>query len=201
MLEKYYKEAIQDAIDSLKDDGVIIIPTDTVYGLAALSSSKVAIERIYQIKNRDREKLLPVIVNSYKMLKTVIDIDDNTINKLASFFPGAVTIIAKRNKLFDYFDAPTVAVRMIESPLVDKLIDSVGQPLALTSANISTQGNVSDPMELMEMFDGCIDCIFLAGKVKNQESTMVEILDNGELVLVREGKIPFEKILKEYNND
>ena len=50
MLEKYYKEAIQDAIDSLKDDGVIIIPTDTVYGLAALSSSKVAIERIYQIK-------------------------------------------------------------------------------------------------------------------------------------------------------
>ena len=48
MLEKYYKNAIDDAINSLKDDGVIILPTDTVYGLAALSSSKVAIERIYR---------------------------------------------------------------------------------------------------------------------------------------------------------
>ena len=200
MIEKYYKQAIEDAIASLKDDGVIIIPTDTVYGLAALSSSKVAVERIFEIKNRDKSKLLPVIVNSYKMLKTVVEIDDETINKISSFFPGAVTIVAKRNQNFDYYNADTVAVRMIDSPLVNELIDHVNEPLALTSANISTQGNVVNPMDLLDMFDGCIDCIFLDGKSKGYESTMIRISDNGELSLLREGKVSFEKILKEYNN-
>ena len=201
MLEKYYKEAIEDAINSLNDDGVIIIPTDTIYGFAALSSSKVAIERIYQIKNRDTNKLLPVIVNSYKMLKSVVDLSDDVIKRISSFFPGAVTIVAKRNKDFDYFNADTVAVRMIESPLINKLIESVGVPLALTSANISNEANISDPMELIEMFDGCIDCIFLDGKVKNIESTIIEISQNGEVKLLREGKISFDKIFKEYHND
>ena len=200
MLEKYYKQAIDDAIESLKDNGVIIIPTDTVYGLACLSSSNEAIERIYEIKNRDRSKLLPVIVNSYSMLKNVININEEVLNRVSTFFPGAVTIVAKRNKTFNYFNADTIAVRMIDSPLVNTLIESVHEPLALTSANISTKDNIVDPMELIELFDGCIDCIFLDGKIKNQESTIIEILENNELKLLREGKVSFAKISKEYNN-
>lgn len=200
MLDKYYKEAINDAINSLKDDGVIIIPTDTVYGLAALASSKDGINRIYEIKNRDKSKLLPVIVNSYKMLEKILDVDITRVKRLEKYFPGALTIVGKRRADFDYYDAPTIAVRMIDSPLVNKIIDSVNEPLALTSANISNSSNITDPMELLEIFDGAIDCIFLDGKVKNQVSTIVEILDNGEIKLIREGKIEFEKILKEYNN-
>ena len=200
MLDKYYKQAIDDAIEALKNDGVIIIPTDTLYGLAALASSKVAIERIYDMKNREKSKLLPLMVNSYQMLKKVVEIDEETIKKISSFFPGAVTIVAKRNKEFDYYNADTIAVRMIESPLVNKLIESVNEPLALTSANISTKENILDPMKLIDLFDGYIDCIFLDGKMKNQESTIIEILDNKELKLLREGKVSFDKILKEYNN-
>lgn len=200
MLDKYYNEAIIDAIESLKDDGVIIVPTDTVYGLATLSSSEIAIEKIYEMKKRSKNKPLPIIVNSYKMLKGVIKIDDDTINKIASFFPGCVTIVAKRNPDFKYFDAKTVAVRMIDSPLINKLIESVNEPLTLTSANISSKGNVTDPMELIELFDGAIDCMFMDGRAKNYESTIIEILENKEIKLLREGKVSFEKILKEYNN-
>ena len=56
MLEKYYESALEDAKNSLLDDGVIIIPTDTIYGLACLCSSKVAIERIYDMKKRGKNK-------------------------------------------------------------------------------------------------------------------------------------------------
>ena len=201
MLDKYYQSAIEDAKTSLLDNGVIVVPTDTVYGLATLSSSKEGINRIYEIKNRDKSKLLPIVVNSYKMLMSVIDIDMDYIKKLSLFFPGSLTIVCKRNPSFDYFDAKTIAVRMIDTPLVNKIIESVNEPLALTSANISNEGNVSDPMELLDIFDGVVDCVFLDGKVKNIESTIVEILDDGNLKLIREGKIPFSKIVKEYNHE
>lgn len=201
MLDKYYTQAIDDAIESLKNDGVIIVPTDTLYGLAALSTSDVAINRIYQIKNRNKDKPLPLVVNSYKMLKSVINIDDSVLEKLKRFFPGALTIVAKRNDNFNYYNANTIAVRMIDLPLINKLIESVGAPLALTSANISNEDNISDPVKLIELFDGYIDCMFLDGKIKNCESTIIEITNDNDILLIREGKIPFDKILKEYNND
>ena len=199
MLDKYYDKAILDATNSLLDNGVIVVPTDTVYGLACLSSSKEGIERIYQIKNRDKDKPLPIIVDSYKMLKKVIDVDFNIIEKLSKFYPGALTIVCKKREDFDYFEAKTVAVRMIKNPLVNKIIESVNEPLVLTSANISDEENITNPFDLLEVFDGVVDCVFIDNNVKGVESTIVEILDDGSLRLLRDGKIPFEKIEKEYN--
>lgn len=201
MLDKYYDKAILDAKESLLDDGVIVVPTDTVYGLACLCSSKIGVERIYQIKNRDKSKPLPVIVNSYKMLQEVVDVDMSIIEKLSKFFPGALTIVCKKNENFDYYDTKTVAVRMVDTPLINKIIESVGEPLALTSANISNNDNIINPFDLLEVFDGVVDCVFIDNSVKGVESTIVEMLDDGSLKLLREGKIPFEKIVKGYRND
>ena len=137
MLEKYYKNALEDAKNSLLDDGVIIVPTDTIYGLACLSSSKVAIDRIYDMKQRGRDKPLPLIVDTYDRLLKVVDVDLNVVKKLSKYFPGPVTLVCKRNPDFDFFDAETVAVRMVNVPLVNKIIESVDAPLCLTSANLS----------------------------------------------------------------
>ena len=201
MLEKYYENALADARSSLLDDGVIIIPTDTVYGLACLASSKAGIERIYSMKKRDKSKALPIIVNSFNMFEDVADVDLKNVKRLSKYFPGALTIVCKRKESFDYYDAKTIAIRMVETPLVNKIIESVGEPLALTSANISNKENIVDPMELVDLFDGYIDCVFLDGKCKNVESTIIKINDDGSLTLLREGKIKFENILKEYTNN
>lgn len=200
MLEKYYKNALEDAKNSLLDDGVIIVPTDTIYGLACLSSSKVAIDRIYDMKQRGRDKPLPLIVDTYDRLLKVADVDLNVVKKLSKYFPGPVTLVCKRNPDFDFFDAETVAVRMVNVPLVNKIIESVDAPLCLTSANLSNEENITDPMEIIELFDGYIDCVFLDGKCKNSESTIVKINDDNSLTLLREGKVKFENILKEYDN-
>ena len=201
MLEKYYENALNDAKESLLNDGVIIIPTDTVYGLACLSNSSVAIDRIYEMKKRNKDKELPIIVNSYKMLTDVISVDVELVKKLSKYFPGPLTLVCKRNPSFDYFDAETVAVRMLDVPLVNKIIESVNTPLCLTSANISNEENICDPIELVDMFDGYIDCVFLDGKCKKVESTIVKINEDNSLTLLREGKISFDNILKEYQND
>ncbi len=200
MLEKYYKNALEDAKNSLLEDGVIIVPTDTIYGLACLSSSKVAIDRIYDMKQRGRDKPLPLIVDTYDRLLKVADVDLNVVKKLSKYFPGPVTLVCKRNPDFDFFDAETVAVRMVNVPLVNKIIESVDAPLCLTSANLSNEENITDPMEIIELFDGYIDCVFLDGKCKNSESTIVKINDDNSLTLLREGKVKFENILKEYDN-
>lgn len=200
MLEKYYKNALEDAKNSLLEDGVIIVPTDTIYGLACLSSSKVAIDRIYDMKQRGRDKPLPLIVDTYDRLLKVVDVDLNVVKKLSKYFPGPVTLVCKRNPDFDFFDAETVAVRMVNVPLVNKIIESVDAPLCLTSANLSNEENITDPMEIIELFDGYIDCVFLDGKCKNSESTIVKINDDNSLTLLREGKVKFENILKEYDN-
>lgn len=200
MLEKYYESALEDAKNSLLDDGVIIIPTDTIYGLACLCTSKVAIERIYDMKKRGREKPLPLIVDTYDRLLSVIDVDLSVINRLSKYFPGPLTIVCKINPKFDYFGAETVAIRMVNVPLVNKIIESVDSPLCLTSANLSNKENITDPMEIIELFDGYIDCVFLDGKCKNSESTIVKINDDNSLTLLREGKVKFENVLKEYNN-
>ncbi|MBR3890773.1 MAG: threonylcarbamoyl-AMP synthase [Bacilli bacterium] len=200
MLEKYYKNALEDAKNSLLEDGVIIVPTDTIYGLACLSSSKVAIDRIYDMKQRGRDKPLPLIVDTYDRLLKVADVDLNVVKKLSKYFPGPVTLVCKRNPDFDFFDAETVAVRMVNIPLVNKIIESVDAPLCLTSANLSNEENITDPMEIIELFDGYIDCVFLDGKCKNSESTIVKINDDNSLTLLREGKVKFENILKEYDN-
>ena len=86
MLEKYYKNALEDAKNSLLEDGVIIVPTDTIYGLACLSSSKVAIDRIYDMKQRGRDKPLPLIVDTYDRLLKVADVDLNVVKKLSKYF-------------------------------------------------------------------------------------------------------------------
>ena len=200
MLEKYYKNALEDAKNSLLEDGVIIVPTDTIYGLACLSSSKVAIDRIYDMKQRGRDKPLPLIVDTFDRLLKVADVDLNVVKKLSKYFPGPVTLVCKRNPDFDFFDAETVAVRMVNVPLVNKIIESVDAPLCLTSANLSNEENITDPMEIIELFDGYIDCVFLDGKCKNSESTIVKINDDNSLTLLREGKVKFENILKEYDN-
>ena len=201
MLDKYYDNAIKDAVSSLKNEGIIIIPTDTVYGLAALSSSKEAIERIYLAKGRDKNKLLPLIVNSYDMLLRVLDINIDYVKKLSKFYPGPLTLVGKRNPNFDYYNSATVAVRMINLALVNKIISEVNEPLALTSANISNTGNVSDPSELLDIFDGYVECAFFGGNLSNEASTIVEIDENGNLKLIREGKIPFLKVKEEYERN
>lgn len=190
--EEYNKKIIDDAVNVLNDDGVIIVPTDTVYGLAVKSSSGAAIKKIYSIKKRDFDKRLPIIVDSYERLLEICDVDIENIQRLHAFFPGKLTLVLKKKNSED-----TIAVRMINNEIINEIIKSLDCPLCLTSANVSGNKTSNDISTLIDEFDGKVDMIIMGNKIGKVSSTIVELKGN-ELVLIREGTVLFEEIKKIY---
>lgn len=186
--EDYNNKIIDDAVEALENDGVIVIPTDTVYGFAVDSRSSLAIDKVYEIKKRNLEKKLPIIVDTYERLYSLCEVSKEDLKKLHPYYPGKLTLILKKKGSSD-----TVAVRMINNEIVNKIISKLNSPLMLTSANISGKKVSDDIMDILEEFDGKIDMVIMGNKITNVSSTIVELID-GKLTLIREGAIPFEEI-------
>jgi len=190
--EEYNEKIIDDAVAILNDDGVIIVPTDTVYGLAIRSDSEIAMKKIYAIKKRNLNKKLPVIVDTYERLLSLCDIEIDVIRRLHPFFPGKLTLVLKRK-----YSDETIAVRMIHNEIINRIIEKLDCALMLTSANVSGNNTSNDISDLIDEFDGKVDMIIMGDKVGKVSSTIVEI-ENNELKLIREGEISFEKIKEVY---
>lgn len=186
--QDYNEKIINDAVEVLKNDGIIVIPTDTVYGMAVSTNSDIGLTKLYEIKKRNLSKKIPVIVDTYDRLMKMCDIDITTIKKLHPFFPGKLTIILNKRD-----SQETIAVRMINNEIINKIIYKLNCPLFLTSANISGQKECDDILDIIELFDGKIDMIIMGNKLSNKCSTIVKIEKNN-LTLIREGAIPFEEI-------
>lgn len=191
--QDFNEKIINDAVSILKEDGVIVIPTDTVYGLACSGNSEIGVNKIYNIKKRNFNKKLPIIVDTYDRLMDLCEVDKDSLRKLKEFFPGELTIILKKKN-----SEETKAVRMINNEIINKIIERLDCFLYLTSANVSGDEPVSDISNLMKEFDGKVDMIIMGSKMSKVSSTIVD-LTRKELKLVREGNIKFSKILEVYN--
>lgn len=190
--QDYNNKIIDDAVSILNDDGIIVVPTDTVYGLAVRSDSEVAINKVFEVKKRDFSKKLPYIVDTYKRLKELCEITDDVLKRIQPFFPGKLTVVLKKKNSDD-----TIAVRMIDNEIINRIIDKIDCPLLLTSANISDEEVSDDIMKIVDIFDGKIDMIIMGNKVGKVSSTIVD-LSEGDIKLIREGSISFDKIRKYY---
>ena len=190
--EEYNNKIIDDAVEILNDDGVIIVPTDTVYGLAVKCDSKKAIEKVYEIKKRNFNKQLPIIVDTYERLLSICDVKIDEIKKFHEFFPGKLTLVLKKK-----YGEGTIAVRMINSEIINKIIEKLNCALMLTSANISDKETSDDISILIDEFDGKVDMIIMGNKVGKVSSTIVELKEN-KVGLIREGCIPFKDIEEAY---
>lgn len=186
--EDYNNKIIDDAVEILNDDGVIIVPTDTVYGLAVSSKSETAINKIYSIKNRNFDKRLPIVVDTYERLMNVCEINKDTLKKLQPFYPGKITLVLKKKN-----SEETVAVRMINNEIINKIIEKLDCPLCLTSANVSNKETSDDIMEIIDEFDGMADMVIMGNKTSKVCSTIID-LTKDNVKLLREGAVPFESI-------
>lgn len=193
-------EEIERATDVILKGGVVLLPTDTVYGLSANVFDDTAVEKIYQIKNRPSEKALPVLISDYTDLLKVAEIPSRLEGRLIeAFFPGPLTIVLKKKKglnLRAFSGLSTVAVRMPDSEMVRNLISEVGTPLATTSANLSGEpatvnlGEISD--EILDKVDFILDS---NDKLSGTASTIVQVIDD-KIEILREGAISREDIEK-----
>ena len=190
---------IDKICDVINNKGLVITPTDTVYGIMADAMDEDAIRGVYNIKKRGYNKPLIILVDSFEMLSQYTEEISEMERKLMNrFWPGLVTFILKKNdKISNLITAGNnkVCVRIPDNNDLLEIIRRLKRPVVSTSANI-TETPVITSIEMLEadIVDN-IDYIEDGGYLDNQSSTIVKINDN-ELVILREGKIADE--LKEY---
>ena len=177
----------------LKKEGLVILPTDTLYGIIASALSKKAVEKIYKIKGRDENKPFIVLINSESQL----NLFDIKLNKLQSgtlirFWPGKVSLILPcplPKWAYIHRGEKSIAFRMIgrRNKHLFNLIDKIG-PLVAPSVNIQGEKPAETIVEAKKYFGNQIHLYINNGKRKSNPSTLVKFSDR-ELVVLRQGDV------------
>ena len=171
----------------LKEGGVAVIPTDTLYGLVASAFNKKAIERIYKIKNRDKSKPLIVLISSVSQLK-----DFGIKGDFAKIFQPKVSVLLEcKSPKFKYIHRGTgeIAFRLTSkrNKNLYYLISKVG-PIVAPSANRESEKPAETIKEAKEYFNSSVDCYIDGGRKIGEPSTLIRI-KNGEIEILRQGRI------------
>ena len=185
---------IKEAAGIIKRGGVLIFPTETVYGVGADAFNEKACRRIYEIKNRPAHKPLIVLISYIKDVDRVAsDVPDEARNLMEKYWPGPLSIILKKNEdLPDVVTAgtDTVAVRLTSNEVLRKIISEAECPIVAPSANISGKPFNVRAKDTVQDFEGLVDMIVEDdGSVSGVESTIVYMC-GGHHKLIREGAIP-----------
>ncbi|MBU8902822.1 MAG: threonylcarbamoyl-AMP synthase [Victivallales bacterium] len=179
-------EIIDCCVAGLNRPGaVLLLPTETVYGLVCRWDDKVAIERIYELKGREKAKPLALFADSVETLKKFELYLNKNAEKLAGkLCPGALTIVVPTPA------GDTLGFRIPDHPFVLELLKKLSYPLASTSANRSGEANALDVDAALAMLDGEADVVIDGGTIPpdRQASTVVMALDD-ELKILRQGTI------------
>lgn len=134
-------EKIKMVAKKINEGGIVIFPTDTVYGIGVNPFNLEAVNKVYEIKKRPKEKPLSLLISDLSMIDEIaVDVTKKERKIIEAFFPGPLTIILKKSHKLPKFvtsGKDTVGVRMPKNEVALKLISEVGKPLATPSANIS----------------------------------------------------------------
>ena len=196
-------EAIPRAIQVLQEGGLIAIPTDTVYGVAAPAMNQMGIDRLFKAKRREMQKAIAVLIGSLDQLDTVAFETKQMAAVLAkTFWPGALTIIMQKHPSLPGNISPdqTIGVRMPDHSFSLSLLEKTG-PLATTSANISGRANPLTAREVNDQLGKQIELI-IDGKCaeKPVPSTVVDCTGSQPIIL-RQGLISKERLMNAFSSE
>ena len=196
-VKRYKENEIDELVRILKNDGVISVPTDTVYGVCACMNSEKAHDKLVIVKNRPKNKLFPIMCADEEQIKSIAIVDDKAEKIIKAFMPGPITLILKKNyNLPDYINNgnDTIAVRMATSRILEDLIRKVGSPLFMSSANQSGEKTCTSLDEIEKacpLLDGMLEGSVTFGK----GSTILDC-SSGDIKILRQGPILKEQIDK-----
>ena len=191
-------EAIKDAASVIKKGGLVLFPTETVYGIGANGLDENAVKNIFIAKGRAQDNPLILHVSSFDMVEEIAsDITELEYKLMDAFWPGPFTIILKKKDIVPNVvtgGLDTVAVRMPENIVANKLIEYAALPIAAPSANISGKPSGTCLEDILDELGPKMDYIIDGGKCAvGIESTVVKV--EGENVrILRPGKVTKEDI-------
>lgn len=204
-MKRYTQSELDELADILKHDGVISVPTDTVYGICARINSVTAYNNLISIKNRPSDKSFPVMCVDEEQIKSIAIVDEKAKRLIHAFMPGPVTLVLnKRPEAFSYINnagsrtTSELAVRMAPSKVLEKLIYKVECPIFMTSANESGKSTCTSLDDIEKTFpnlDGMLE-----GDVSFGEASTIIDCTLDDIKIQRQGPISLEQIMEVLEN-
>ena len=176
-------DIIERAVTVLSHDGLVIYPTDTLYGLGADAFSIEAIEKVYDAKKRDLAKPISIAVSDFEMLAAVSRIDVPMQDFIERFLPGPVTVVVPARKTIPEIltgGTGTIGIRIPAHGIARQVIEEFDAPITATSANLSGGKDPQTPDECTVPHDLLID----GGRLPGTPSTVVDLVTR---TIVRRG--------------
>jgi len=187
-------------ITVLKKGGLVIFPSDTVYGLLADATNEQAVKKLIQFKNRPWGKPISVFVDSFLMLEKLVDVNNSQLSLLKNLLPGPFTVILKsKGQVVSLLESEkkTLGIRLPSYPFITDLVKSFGKPITATSANLAgrpphysvTSLFNSLPKQKRDLIDLTVD---VGDLPHNKTSTIVDLTEP-EIKMLRKGDLVFDQ--------
>lgn len=191
-------ERLKKPASIIKKGGIVVFPTETVYGIGTNGLDEKAIENLYKIKQRPLNKPISLLVNNIKMIdKIAKNITKLEYTLIKEFFPGPLTIILNKKDIVPNIvtsNSNMVGIRMPANEIALKLIEYAKVPIATPSANISGKPSGVEIKQIMKDFEGKVDCFIDNGTSKiGISSTIVQVI-KGVPHILRQGSITKQQI-------
>ena len=181
---------VRKAVDVLESGGIIIYPTDTVYGLGCDLFNKKAIEKIYEIKRRNRNKPLSFVCADLSDISTYAAVPNYAYKIMRHLLPGPYTFILSASRMVPKIIMPKrreVGIRIPDNLICLTLVREFGRPIIGTSVKNADGEIITDPEEMEEMHKHAVDCVIDGGIVGDELSSVVSLVEDPPRI-IRAGK-------------
>jgi tRNA threonylcarbamoyl adenosine modification protein (Sua5/YciO/YrdC/YwlC family) len=181
---------IQRVADILRGDGVIVYPTDTVYGLSCDIKSKKALDRVRRIKRMDNKRHLSFVFADLKSIADYAQVTDRDYKILRRYLPGPYTFVLKATRLVPKIvltKRNEVGIRIPDNRICQALVQEMGNPILSSSVRMPDEQLLDDPKEIDKMYKGQVDLVMDGGVFLPEPSSVISLLDEFPEV-IREGK-------------
>lgn len=186
---------IRKAVEILQRGGVIAYPTDTYYGIGCDIMNKKAIERIYLIKRRDKNKPFSFICSGLKNISDYAKVSNYAYKTMKRLLPGPYTFILEGSKLVPKImltKRKTAGIRVPDHAICMALVETLGSPILTTSATLPDGSMINEPYLIEDSFGKRIDLIIDGGTVPGEPSSVISLIgDEPEVIREGLGKIDF----------
>lgn len=199
-------DSIKAALNILKNSGVIIIPTETVYGIAVDATNNLAIEKIYRIKARDKNKPLQIMCDNLSSAKKIAKFDSYSEAFCSNHWPGALTAILNIEKHSSDDNKPegksfslapnlnllddSIGIRIPDHNLTLDLLHAFGRPIAVSSANISGEKDVTRCSDISPSIIDQVDLVIDGGNCNvGMASTVIDFRNSAAPKIIRQGSV------------
>jgi len=174
----------------LKGDGVIVYPTDTVYGLGCDIRSKKALDRVRRIKKMDNRRHLSFVFADLKAIAEYAQVNDAAYKILRRYLPGPYTFVLQATRLVPRIvltKRNEVGIRIPDNRICQALVAELGNPILSSSVRMPDDQLLDDPREIERMYKGQVDVVVDGGLIVPQPSSIISLLEDSPQVL-RAGK-------------